>query len=170
VHGPFGYLTAATAAQYREILQKQTFMAESSGFPYSNQAARDIHAIWIPELKLDLVAECERLHRIMDQTGCVNVFFGEGTGVHEIIADMEGRGETVARDALAGSQQDQSGQYFISIRSRRKIGEIGVLSAPLPPTSLIAIIDRCAVKVSSHIDGIRCMGQDEDKKVIRSGY
>jgi pyrophosphate--fructose-6-phosphate 1-phosphotransferase len=170
-----GYLTAATAAQYRQILQKQTFMPAGSGFPYSNQAARDIHAIWIPELKLDLLAEGERLKKIMNQTGCVNVFFGEGTGVHEIIADMEGRGETVARDAFGhvSLNKIRPGEYF----SQHLAKAIGAEKTLVQKSGYFAraaaanefdrdLIDRCAAQgVASAIEGISgCMGQDEDKE------
>ena len=68
-----GFLTAKTAQYYREILLKQDLAGPI--FP-SDQASRDIHAIWIPELKLDLVAEGARLKKVMDEKGCVNVFFG----------------------------------------------------------------------------------------------
>lgn len=81
-----GYLTAKTAQYYREKLATQDLA--SSLFP-SNATSRDIHAIWIPELKLDLVAEGARLKKVMDKNGCVNVFFGEGTGVDEIVRDMD---------------------------------------------------------------------------------
>ena len=80
-----GFLTAKTAQYYREKLAAQEL---SSIYP-SNATSRDVHAIWIPELKLDLAAEGARLKKVMDENGCVNVFFGEGTGVEEIIRDME---------------------------------------------------------------------------------
>lgn len=81
-----GYLTAKTAQYYRQKLAKQDL--GSPIFP-SNATSRDIHAVWIPELKLDLLSEGARLKKVMDENGCVNVFFGEGTGVEEIVRDME---------------------------------------------------------------------------------
>ena len=106
-----GYLTAKTAQYYRDILSKQNLA--SSIFP-SNQSSRDIHAIWIPELKLDLIAEGARLKKVMDENGCVNVFFGEGTGVEEIVRDMESNGEEVPRDAFGHVTLNKinPGQYF----------------------------------------------------------
>jgi hypothetical protein len=97
--------------------------------------------------------------------------------VHEIIADMEGRGEKL-RATLWSRRLNKinPGEYFISISpaSRKDVGsEIGVLSAPLPPTSLIAIwIDRCAVQgVESAIEGISdAWVKMKTRKVIRSGY
>lgn len=170
-----GYLTAATAEQYRQILQKQTFTEASTGFPYSNQAARDIHAIWIPEIKLDLLAEGERLKKIMDTVGCVNVFFGEGTGVHEIIADMESRGETVERDAFGHVSLNKvnPAQYFCQHLAKA----VGAEKTLVQKSGYFAraaaanefdrdLIGRCAAQgVASAIEGISgCMGQDEDKE------
>ena len=108
-----GYLTAATALEYRKILTAQDIPSPSS-FPYNKRSSRDIHAIWIPELKLDLLAEGARLKKIMDDVGCVNVFFGEGTGVSEIVKDMESRGEEVPRDAFGhvALAKINPGQYF----------------------------------------------------------
>jgi pyrophosphate--fructose-6-phosphate 1-phosphotransferase len=62
-----GYLTAATALEYRKILQNQK-MVPNSCFPFHQKGARDIHAIWIPELKLDLVAEGKRLQKNYEGT------------------------------------------------------------------------------------------------------
>ena len=108
-----GYLTAATAAEYRKTLKSQTFPASAS-FKYCVQKARDIHAIWLPEIKLDLLAEGARLKKIMDEYGCVNVFFGEGTGVSEIVKDMEANGEEIPRDAFGhvALAKFNPGKYF----------------------------------------------------------
>ena len=104
-------MTAKTAQYYREWLNEQKFASEI--FP-SSKASRDIHAIWIPEVKLDLKAEALRLKALMDQYGCVNVFFGEGTGVEEIVKDMEARGEEVPRDAFGhvSLSKINPGEYF----------------------------------------------------------
>ena len=40
----------------------------------SSKMARDMHAIWIPELPLDITSEAERLKKVMDEHGCVNMF------------------------------------------------------------------------------------------------
>jgi pyrophosphate--fructose-6-phosphate 1-phosphotransferase len=166
-----GYLTAATAAEYRSILKKQHFT--NAGFPYSCQAARDIHAIWIPEIKLDLVAEGERLKKQMDTYGCVNVFFGEGTGVSEIIADMEASGEVVPRDAFGHVTLNKirPGEYFSqhlakAINAEKTIVQKSGYFARAAGANAfdIDLIGRCADKgVEAAISGVSgCMGQDED--------
>lgn len=167
-----GYLTAKTAAYYREALNAQKFA--SAIFP-SGKASRDVHAIWIPETKFDLNAEAERLKKVMDTHGCVNVFFGEGTGLEEIVKDMESRGETVPRDAFGhvSLAKINPGQYFAKNLSAaigaektivQKSGYFG-RSAAANDFDRKLIADCAKEGVESAIQGVSgCMGQDEDKE------
>jgi len=168
-----GYLTAATAQEYRELLAKQPL--PPSCLPFNNKTARDIHAIWIPELKLDLLAEGERLKKIMDQVGCVNVFFGEGTGVQEIVADMEAIGEEVPRDAFGhvALAKINPGQYFSSHLAKAVNAEKTIVqkSGYFARSAAASEFDRqligqCAkAGVESAMAGVSgCMGQDEEKE------
>lgn len=91
-----GWLTAATAAAYREWLEGQEF----AGFGNNDQRSWDVHAVYVPELDFDIAAEAERLKAIMDETGCVNVFLSEGAGVSTIVEEMIARGEEPKRDAF----------------------------------------------------------------------
>ncbi|KAL3940990.1 MAG: hypothetical protein SGBAC_004567 [Bacillariaceae sp.] len=167
-----GYLTAKTAAYYREALNAQKFA--SAIFP-SGKASRDVHAIWIPETKFDLNAEAERLKKVMDIHGCVNVFFGEGTGLEEIVKDMESRGETVPRDAFGhvSLAKINPGQYF----AKNLSAAIGAEKTIVQKSGYFArsaaandfdrkLIADCAKEgVESAIQGVSgCMGQDEDKE------
>jgi pyrophosphate--fructose-6-phosphate 1-phosphotransferase len=165
-----GYLTAKTAHYYRESLSKQTFA--SSLFP-SHKASRDVHAIWIPELKFDLVAEGARLKKLMDEYGCLNVFFGEGTGVEEIVKDMESRGETVPRDAFGhvSLAKVNPGVYFSThlaevVQAEKTIVQKSgyfARSAAANEFDRKLIGDCAKVGVESAIKGVSgCMGQDED--------
>jgi pyrophosphate--fructose-6-phosphate 1-phosphotransferase len=167
-----GYLTSKTAQYYRQSLDEIKFA--SPLFP-SNKASRDVHAIWIPELKLDLAAEGARLKKIMDEHSCVNVFFGEGTGVEEIIRDMESRGEEVPRDAFGHVTlaKVNPGEYFSKHLAGlvdaqktlvQKSGYFG-RSAAANEFDRTLIADCAKVGVQSAIDGVSgCMGQDEDKE------
>jgi len=167
-----GYLTAKTAYYYREALAGQAFA--SSLFP-SSRASRDVHAIWIPELKLDLVAEGARLKKLMDEYGCINVFFGEGTGVEEIVKDMESRGEEVPRDAFGHVTlaKINPGQYF----AKHLAWAVGAEKTLVQKSGYFGrsaaanefdrdLIGRCAKEgVASAIAGVSgCMGEDEDKE------
>jgi pyrophosphate--fructose-6-phosphate 1-phosphotransferase len=91
-----GWLTAATAAKYREWLAAQEF----SGFGDNTRRSWDIHGVYVPEVDFDIAAEAERLAAVMDETGCVNVFLSEGAGVATIVEEMIGRAEEPERDAF----------------------------------------------------------------------
>jgi pyrophosphate--fructose-6-phosphate 1-phosphotransferase len=173
-----GYLTAATSAEYRKLLAGQDLSA--SMFPFCTTATRDVHAVWIPELKLDLLAEGERLKKIMDTVGCVNVFFGEGTGVQEIVADMEARGEAVPRDAFGHVTlaKINPGLYFAeNLAKAIDAGKVIVQKSGYFARSAAAnafdidLIGKCAEEgVKSACAGKSgCMGEDEDQEdVIRA--
>ncbi|MDI6908916.1 pyrophosphate--fructose-6-phosphate 1-phosphotransferase [Nocardioides sp.] len=97
-----GWLTAATAAKYREWVGDQEF----SGFGGNTQEHWDVHAVYVPELSFDLVAESERLKAVMDEIGCVNIFLSEGAGVSTIVEEMLARGEEPKRDAFGHVKLD----------------------------------------------------------------
>jgi diphosphate-dependent phosphofructokinase len=96
-----GWLTAATAAKYREWLAAQAFAG------LGNDRRRwDVHGVYIPELELDVEAEASRLTAVMDDLGCVNLFLSEGAGVESIVEEMIGRGEEPQRDAFGHVKLD----------------------------------------------------------------
>ncbi|HIZ37734.1 MAG TPA: pyrophosphate--fructose-6-phosphate 1-phosphotransferase, partial [Candidatus Ruania gallistercoris] len=66
----------------------------------------DVHAVFLPELKLDMKAEAARLRGIMDEIGNVNIFLSEGAGVPEIVAELEAAGEEVQRDPFGHVKLD----------------------------------------------------------------
>jgi pyrophosphate--fructose-6-phosphate 1-phosphotransferase len=167
-----GYLTSATALEYRKLLKQQTFPASSS-FPFCSRAVRDVHAVWIPELDFDMLAEGARLKKVMDEYGCVNVFFGEGTGVKEIVKDMEANGEEVPRDAFGhvSLAKINPGAYFSTHLAKLVEAEKTIVQkSGYFARSAAAndfdrdLIDRCAKEgVKSAIAGVPgCMGEDED--------
>ena len=98
-----GWLTAASAAEYRRWLDAQEWVP-SIGL---TRERWDIHAVFLPELAIDLDAEADRLRAVMDTIGNVNIFLSEGAGVPEIIAEMEEAGETVARDPFGHVRLDE---------------------------------------------------------------
>jgi len=167
-----GYLTAATARKYRESIKAAKFTGP--GFTMS-QTSRDVHAVWIPEIKVDIAAEGERLKKVMDANGCVNVFLSEGAGVSDIVAEMEANGEEVPRDAFGhiSLAKINPGVYF----SKRLATLVGAEKTLVQKSGYFAraaasndydrkLIRDCAEKgVESAIEGVSgCMGQDEDKE------
>jgi len=166
-----GSLTADTAKEYRALLNKKTFI---DGFCMTKKS-RDIHAIWIPELSLDIEKEGARLKEIMDAHGCVNVFLCEGSGVSEIVAEMEAAGQEVPRDAFGhvALAKINPGQYF----SKRLAQLVGAEKALVQKSGYFArsaasndfdkeLIRKCAeIGVDAAISGTSgCMGEDEEKE------
>ncbi len=105
-----GWLTAASAAEYRKWLDTQEWVP-SIGL---TRERWDIHAVFVPELALDIEGEAARLRKIMDEVGNVNIFLSEGAGMHEIVAQLEAAGETVERDPFGHVKLDtiNPGQWF----------------------------------------------------------
>ena len=96
-----GWLTAATAAEYRAWATAQEYI----GFGHE-LAQWDVHAVYVPELSFDIKAEAERLKAVMDEHGCVNVFLSEGAGVDTIVEEMTARGQEVPKDAFGHVKLD----------------------------------------------------------------
>ncbi|WP_066462133.1 pyrophosphate--fructose-6-phosphate 1-phosphotransferase [Sanguibacter suarezii] len=97
-----GWLTAASAASYRSWLDTQEWVP---GIGLTKERW-DIHAVFLPELALDIEAEAARLRTVMDEVGNVNIFLSEGAGMHEIVAQLEASGETVERDPFGHVKLD----------------------------------------------------------------
>ncbi len=91
-----GWLTAATADKYHAWINEQQWLPEIG----LDSKAWDVHAVLLPEAVIDIKAEAERLLKVMDEVGCVNIFLSEGAGIADIVAELERNGEEVARDAF----------------------------------------------------------------------
>ena len=98
-----GWLTAATAAKYREWLETQEWLPEIG----LSREAWDVHGVYVPEGEIDLAKEAERLNKVMDEVGNVTIFLSEGAGLDAIVAEMEANGEEVARDPFGHVRIDK---------------------------------------------------------------
>jgi diphosphate-dependent phosphofructokinase len=98
-----GWLTAATADVYRKRLKTQHFVPEFNlGIDH-----KDLDAVYVPELAIDIEAEATRLKKSMDKYDCVSIFLSEGAGVNDIVAEMRARGEEPERDAFGHVKIDK---------------------------------------------------------------
>lgn len=105
-----GWLTAATAEAYRKRLKKHRFVPEFNlGLDH-----KELDAVYVPELAIDLEAEAARLTKSMDTYDCVSIFLSEGAGVNDIVAEMRARGEEPERDAFGHVKIDKinPGEWF----------------------------------------------------------
>lgn len=164
-----GWLTAATAAKYREWVTGQ----EYAGFG-NDSRAWDVHAVFVPELDFDIEAEAARLRRQMDEVGAVNIFLSEGAGVESIVAEMTARGEEPAKDAFGHVKLDtiNPGAWFAQ-QFAEKVGAEKVLvqksgyfarSAAANAEDLHLIKGFVDLAVQSALAGVSgVIGHDEDQ-------
>ncbi|KAI2492981.1 pyrophosphate--fructose 6-phosphate 1-phosphotransferase [Fragilaria crotonensis] len=109
----------------------------------------------------------------MDEFGNVNIFFGEGTGVGEIIKSMEAAGEVVPRDAFGhvALAKINPGQYFSTHiaalvgAEKTLVQKSGYFSRAAAANDFdrTLIADCAKAGVEAAIAGVSgCMGQDEN--------
>lgn len=145
-----GWLTYKTAMYYRKMLkQKIKFLPEFM----QTMERQDVHAVYVPECKIDFKAEAKRLNAIMDKWDSVNIFVSEGAGVKDIIAEMRKRGEEVPVDAFGHPRLDKVnvGQYvgkrFGELLKAEKVQvfKSGYFArAAAPNKKDLALIEKCA--------------------------
>ncbi len=165
-----GWLTAATARAYRERLGKPEFLPEFN----LARPGKDIDAVYVPEMAIDLQAEAARLRGIIDAKGSASIFVSEGANVAEIVAEMESRGEKIDRDAFGHVKLDKVnvGDWF-SKRFAKLIGAERNLvqksgyfarSAAANPEDLQLIRTMVELAVESGLAGkAGVIGQDEER-------
>jgi len=171
-----GWLTAATAVAYRKLLDEMNWIPEL-GVARHN---REVHAVYVPELEIDLDAEARRLSSVMQAVGNVNIFLSEGAGVDSIVAEMKVRGEEIPLDPFGHVKIDKinpgawfADQFAPMIGAEKVlVQKSGYFSRSAPANSKDkALIKECAVvAVQSALAGISgLVGQDEDQEnVIRA--
>jgi pyrophosphate--fructose-6-phosphate 1-phosphotransferase len=164
-----GWLTAETARRYHQWVAEQQF----AGFG-EERRRWDVHGVFVPELGFDIDAEADRLRRVMDELGCVNLFVSEGAGVETILAELESRGEQVQRDAFGHVKLDTInpgawfGKQFASRLGAEKtmVQKSGYFSRSAPSNSEdLALIKQCTdLAAEVALDGgSGVVGQDEDR-------
>ncbi len=164
-----GWLTYKTAQYYRKMLQRTKFLPEFN----LTRERQDVHAVYVPECKIDFEEEALRLRKIMDKVDSVNIFVSEGAGVKDIIAEMRRRGEDVPVDAFGHPRLDKVnvGQYvgkrFGELLNAEKVQvfKSGYFArAAAPNKKDLKLIEKCAREaVRCALEGISgVVGPDED--------
>lgn len=105
-----GWLTAATAKEYRKLLDHSEWLPELG----LDRNCFDVHGVFIPEMEINIPAEADRLRAAMDKYDAVNIFISEGAGVEAIVAQMQAKGQEVPRDAFGHIKLDavNPGKWF----------------------------------------------------------
>ena len=163
-----GWLTYKTAQYYRKMLKRTAFLPEFN-LTFERQ---DVHAVYVPESKINFKAEAARLRPIMDKVDSVNIFVSEGAGVKDIIAEMKKRGEEVPVDAFGHPRLDKVnvGQYVakrfgeLLNAEKTQVFKSGYFArAAAPNKKDLKLIEKCARKaVECALNGISgVVGPDE---------
>ena len=164
-----GWLTAATAYEYRKRLSNFSFLDEINVF----KKKWDIHSILIPEKDIDFEKECERLNQVMEKYDCVNIFLSEGAGLNTIVNEKEKLGNQIERDAFGHVRLDDlnPGKWFAKEFSKRlKANKVLIQksgyfsrSAKANAKDLKLIFDCADLAMISAINGKSgVVGMDED--------
>ena len=137
-----------------------------------------VHAVYIPEIDVDIQSEAIRLCKVMDEKDCVNIFLSEGAGIDSIVAEMEANGEDVRRDAFGHVRLDEinPGQWFAKKfadkldAEKTLVQKSGYFARSAKPNSLDSklIHDTAKVAVECSMNkksGVVGMDQDRDGKL-----
>ena len=165
-----GWLTAFTAIYYNRSLKRRIKFLPEFGLTRERQ---QVHAVYVPESKINFQSETERLRKIMDKLGCVNIFVSEGACVKEIIKEMQKRGEEVPLDAFGHPRLDKVnvGQWFAKRfgealgAEKTQVFKSGYFARSAAPCRKdLELIQACAVKaVDCALAGVGgVVGKDED--------
>ncbi|VGO21371.1 pyrophosphate--fructose-6-phosphate 1-phosphotransferase [Pontiella sulfatireligans] len=165
-----GWLTAYTAKVYHETLEELDFLPNIG----LSKERKDVHAIFIPEMEVNIAAEAERLGKVMDDYDNVNIFISEGAGLETIVKEMEAAGEEVPRDAFGHAKLDAVnpgawfGKQFAKLLGAEKvlIQKSGYFArAAASNEADLDLIKKCCDKAiesaQAGIGGV--VGQDDDK-------
>jgi pyrophosphate--fructose-6-phosphate 1-phosphotransferase len=166
-----GWLTAATAQKYRERLQKLEFLPSFN----LGRERKDIDAVYLPEMHIDIASEAKRLKEVMDRKNGAAIFVSEGACVEEIVAEMERVGEPVGRDAFGHVALDtiNVGAWFskqfakLVDAEKTLVQKSGYFARSSAPNSddLVLIKTMVDLAVASALDGRSgVIGQDEDNQ------
>ena len=172
-----GWLTYKTAQYYRKMLGAMATRGLFLDDFLQTQGRQDVHAVYVPESKIDFKAEAERLNKIMDKWDSVNIFVSEGAGVKDIIAEMRKRGEEVPVDAFGHPRLDKVnvGQYvgkrFGELLKAEKVQvfKSGYFArAAAPNKKDLKLIEKCArAAVACALKGESgVVGPDEDNGAV----
>ena len=166
-----GWLTAFTAIYYTKLLKRRIKFLPEFGLTRERQS---VHAVYVPESRINFQSEAERLRKVMDKYDCVNIIFvSEGACVKEIIKEMQKRGEEIPMDAFGHPRLDKVnvGQWFAKRfgellgAEKTQVFKSGYFARSAAPCKKdLQLIQLCAEKaVECALAGVGgVIGKDED--------
>lgn len=170
-----GWLTGATAREYRKLLDQSEWLSEIG----LSRDSFEVHGVFIPEMGIDIASEAKRLRAVMDNVDCVNIFVSEGAGLDVIVKEMEASGQDVPRDAFGHVKLDavNPGKWFAEQFAEmigaektlvQKSGYYGRASAAnqediLLIKSCVDLAVECALRREPGV-----IGHDDDNGILRA--
>tara|TARA_B100000941_G_scaffold116997_1_gene82079 strand:+ start:210 stop:1397 length:1188 start_codon:yes stop_codon:yes gene_type:complete len=111
-----GWLTAYTAKQYHEISKHKKLFIDSC----FDSKKFDIHGIYVPERNINIITEVERLSRLVEDIGCINLFVSEGAFLDQISKENNEKGQSFEKDAFGHIKLDSvnAAKWFSSTISK----------------------------------------------------
>ena len=169
-----GWLTAKSAQIYIKKLNDKVFLPEIN----VTKDKWNIHAIYIPEVRIDISKEILRLSKIMDEFDCVNIFLSEGAGIDSIIDDMKRQNMEIPTDAFGHIRLDEinPGKWFAKkLKDELKADKVLVQksgyfsrSAPSSEKDLEIIFQTVDIAIESAINnksGVVGFDEEHDNKL-----
>tara|TARA_Y100000814_G_scaffold4865_1_gene4796 strand:+ start:3905 stop:5092 length:1188 start_codon:yes stop_codon:yes gene_type:complete len=169
-----GWLTAKSAQIYIKKLNDKVFLPEIN----VTKDKWNIHAIYIPEVRIDISKEILRLSKIMDKFDCVNIFLSEGAGIDSIIDDMKRQNMEIPTDAFGHIRLDEinPGKWFAKkLKDELKADKVLVQksgyfsrSAPSSEKDLEIIFQTVDIAIESAINnksGVVGFDEEHDNKL-----
>ena len=164
-----GYLAAETTRRYRAWLDQQHWLPQIG----LTRANWEVHALYVPEMHIDMQSEIARLSAIMQDVGNVNLFISEGACVNEIVDEMKAAGKKVQYDSFTNVQLDsvKPGEWFANQfgdrigADKHMVQKSGYFarSAPSNAEDLDLIKKTCELAVQAALAGESgVIGQDEE--------
>ena len=117
-----GWLAARTAySYYKKLERKESQLTNSKVLSFYESKRLHIHALYVPEKKIDFNIEIPRLKKIINKVGCLNIFVSEGAFLKESSNELESRNNPIDRDAFGHIKLDSinTGKWLSKILSKK---------------------------------------------------
>jgi pyrophosphate--fructose-6-phosphate 1-phosphotransferase len=162
-----GFLTALAAHRYHQSVQTRPFF----GHGFDDREQWNVHGVYLPELAFDLDQESERLRKVLDSVGNVNLFVSEGSVPEEVLKNLDAPVDAFGHVSM---ELVNAGKW-IGDQLKSRIGAEKVLvqksgyysrSAPSNKFDLALIQRACARAVQAALNGESgLIGQDDQTDI-----
>ena len=169
-----GWLAAHTAdSYYKNLEKKKNQLNDSKVLSFYKSERFHIHALYIPEKKINFNDELPRLEKIINRVGCLNIFVSEGAFTQEISDELKSESSSIDRDAFGHIKLDSidTGKWLSKILLKKiKIDRVliqksGYFSRSSPPSQndLDYIFKICDFAFNQAISGTSGLAAEDER-------